>query len=231
MVSLGFLALAASFFPQVQAADEERPWKPFKWHYDLSYIDGGKSRRGSGEMELLRRGGDWRFFLRIESGILNFSEVTELQIDDRGRLRPLSRRQHSRVLLWGKTKEYPLHLRPPEHAGVPFLDSATVLLQLVREAGSARRWRFWVADQNRAYEYRVEGRERVQTPWGTISAEVIRQLEDAGGDRGLKVWIGRPADGEPVLLRLVRTDRDRTLDLKIKRPPVDKGRPGDRVRH
>ena len=229
-VSLALLALATSFSLAAQRVNDPRPWKPFKWHYDVSYVDGGKSRHGSGEMELLGGGGDWRFFLRVESGILSFYEVTELRIDGGGRLWPVSRRQRSRVLFWGKTKEYPLHPRPPEHAQTPFRDSATALLQLVREAGSSERWRFWVADQNRAYEYRARGRERVKTPWGPISAEVVEQLGDVGGHRGLKVWIGRSTGGEPVLLRMVRTDKDRALTLDIKKPPSDQGGRSDRGR-
>ena len=216
------LTLAASFSLGAQTFHDGRPWKPFKWHYDVSYIDGGKSRNGNGEMELVDRGGDWKFFLRVESGILSFSEVTELRIDSRGRLWPMSRRQRSQVLLWGKTQEYPLHPRPPDQDQTPFHDSSTALLQLVREAGSSKRWRFWVADQNRSYDYRALGRGRVKTPWGPTSAEVIEQLEDVGGHRSLKVWIGSSTGGEPILLRMVRTDKDRVLTLDIKKPPSDK---------
>ena len=222
-ISLSFLMLANSFASGAQPVSGGHIWKPFKWHYDVSYIDSGKKREGNGEMSLLGRGGDWAFSLQIKSGILSFSEVTELRIDNKDQLLPLSRRQRSRVLFWGKTKEYPLHPRPAEHAQTPFHDSATALLQLVREAGSSEYWRFWVADQNRAYEYRARGRERLKTPWGRVPAELIEQLEEVNGHRSLKVWIGRSTGGEPVLLRMVRTDRDRSLTLDIKRPPGDKG--------
>ncbi len=229
LFGLTLLALAASCSSgaQADAGDEDRLWKPFKWHYQVSYVDGGKKRSGSGDMELVSGGRDWQFFLRVDSGILNFYEVTKLRIDGKGRLQPLSRRQRSRVLFLKKTREYPLHPRPPEQVRLPFHDSATALLQLVREAGSARRWRFWVADQNRAYDYRARGREQLKTPWGLISADVIEQLEDAGGRRRLKLWVGRPTGGEPVLLRMVRKNKDRILTLDISKPASDEREPGD----
>ncbi len=192
---------------------------PFTWNYDVTYIKGKITYKGTGSYVLAAIGKDiesannskkknkrkkkpkypadaaYTFTASIETNSKAFSSADTLWLryDSTNYVVPLQRKQKMLILGFPRRRNIPL---TPLDEGAYYGEQSAVLFlrnevkKYVTGQSPNKEWEIWLADRGKIEKYYLAADEKISTPLGEIDCYVVAK-EEKNNRRQFHVWLAK----------------------------------------
>lgn len=196
--------------------------QPFSAPYTANYM----GMKATGRMAIEPAGnGQWRYTLEVRNQLADLVQTTVFD-DDGGTLRPLSGTDSNKLLIkksnkkadydWSRgvatwSGDVKADRAGPVKLQKGDLDALLVNLAIARDATSGKPLRYRMVDNGKAriLSYAVAGKEAVTV---NGKSQQATKVVSTSGDKKTTLWV---VPGVPVPVRIMQSDGDDTIDLRI----------------